>query len=57
MLKCAKNVTGYLIVLLHLFNIYLILYASAMYKYDSICSTLDITVNCVHAFNISADII
>jgi hypothetical protein len=37
--------------------IYLILYASVKYKYDSIYSTLDIPVNCVRAFNISADII
>ena len=53
MLKSAKNVTRHLIVLLHLFNAV----CFGQTQIHSICSTLDITVNCVHAFNISADII
>jgi hypothetical protein len=54
MLKSAKKVSRYLIVML---NTYLLLYASVKYKYDSLYSTLDFTVNCVHTFNNSADII
>jgi len=54
MLKSAKKVSRNLIVML---NVYLILYASVKYKYDAIYSTLDFTVNCVHTFNISGDII